>query len=331
MSMPEIFQNRLRIPVIAAPMFLASGPQLVIESCKAGVVGTFPALNQRSSEGFDGWLTEITTELNRYEKETGKQPAPFGVNLIVHNSNQRLQDDLAICAKHKVPLIITSLGSIKEVIDAVHSYGGVVFHDVVNPRHGRKAASVGVDGLIAVAGGAGGHAGSLNPFALVNEIRQFFDKTVVLSGSLSTGSDVAAAQMMGADLAYMGTRFLGTKECQVQDDYKAQLVESIASDILYTPKISGVPASFIRQSLERAGLDIATMQGPEQIDIGLELDEARDGEQTSKARPWIDLWSAGHGVGSITDIPSAADLVERLHAEYKAAQDTQVARFNQFV
>ncbi len=326
MALPELFKNRLSVPVVAAPMFLASGPSLVTECCKAGVVGTFPALNQRSTEGFESWLTEIGEELARYEQETGKQPAPFGVNLIVHKSNPRLHDDLAVCVKHKVPLIITSLGAMPEVVDAVHSYGGIVFHDVVNAKHARKAASVGVDGLIAVANGAGGHAGTWNPFALVNEIRQFFDKTVLLSGCQSTGSDVAAAQMMGADLSYMGTRFIGTQECAVQQEYKDQLTETSAADIVYTPVVSGVPASFIGQSITRAGLDIKTMVKPDHIDFGAELDDAADDTKQNTAKPWKDIWSAGQGVGSIDDVPSTKELIQRLKEEYVAAHTAQQGR-----
>tara|TARA_R110000787_G_scaffold73921_2_gene164491 strand:+ start:5577 stop:6578 length:1002 start_codon:yes stop_codon:yes gene_type:complete len=330
MPLPSSFEGRLSVPAVAAPMFLASGPELIIETCKAGIVGGFPALNQRSSEGFEQWLIQISEALAAFEKETGRRAAPYGVNLIVNKTNPRLQEDLALCVKHKVPLIITSMGAAKDIVDAVHGYGGVVFHDVVNPRHAQKAAATGVDGLILVCAGAGGHAGSLNPFALVNEVRQFFDKTILLSGALSTGSDVAAAQMMGADLAYMGSRFLATQEALVGEDYKAQLVESIATDILYTPKISGVPASFIRQTLEKAGLDIKTMRTPEEPDFGLEMDEAAQPEKTAKPKPWRDLWSAGQGVGSISDIPATADLVARLVSEYQAANRAQQERFTKF-
>ncbi len=327
MTLPVQFENRLSLPAVVAPMFLASGTQLVTECCKAGVVGTFPALNQRSTQGFDDWLTEIETELERFHEETGIKPAPFGVNLIVHKSNPRLEADLAVCVKHKVPLIITSLGAQSALVEAVHSYGGLVFHDVVNARHAKKAAQAGVDGLIAVSAGAGGHAGTLNPFALVNEIRAFFDKTVLLSGSLSTGSDIAAAQMMGADLAYMGTRFINTQECMAQEEYKQQITQTSANDIVYTPVISGVHANFIRQSVEAAGLDLATLERPSKIDFGAELDEASDdSHEGSAAKPWKDIWSAGHGVGSIDDTPKAKDLIDRLKAEYKTAHDQQVLK-----
>lgn len=320
--LPDILKDRLSIPVIAAPMFLASGPQLVIECCKAGVAAGFPALNQRSSEGFEEWLIEINTALESYEQETGKAPAPFGVNLVVHPSNPRLEADLALCVKHKVPLIMSILGADPRVVDAVHSYGGLVFHDVVNAKHARKAVEAGVDGLTAVAGGAGGHAGNLNPFALINEIRQFFDGTVLLGGALSTGGDVAAAQMMGADLAYVGTRFLGTKECMVSDAYKQMLIDSVSTDIVYTPVISGVPASFLSGSLKEAGIDPKTAEKPK-MDLGLELAGATEG---GEKKPWRDIWSAGQGVGSINDLPTTFELVARMKDEYQAAITAQNAR-----
>lgn len=318
MSLPEQFENCLTLPLVVAPMFLVSGTQLVTECCKAGVVGTFPALNQRSSEGFESWLLEIKAELTRVEQETGQKPAPYGVNLIVHKSNPRLAADLALCVKNQVPLVITSLGADSKVVDAIHRYGGLVFHDVINVRHAKKAVSAGVDGLIAVANGAGGHAGTWSPFALVNEIRQFFDKTVILSGSLSSGSDIAAAQMMGADLAYMGTRFISTQESMVQEAYKQQIIQTSAADIVYTPAISGVNANFIRQSIEAAGLDIESMTVSKGIDFGAELDEANNDEERQQAKPWKDIWSAGHGVGSIDDIPSTLELVKQLHGQYQA-------------
>ena len=240
----------LSIPVIAAPLFLISGPKLVIECCKNGIVGTFPALNQRTSEGFEEWLIQIKSELDEFEKETGKKPAPFGVNLIVHNTNPRVRADLKICIKHKVPIVITSLGAVSRLVDAVHSYGGLVFHDIVKKRHAEKATEAGVDGLILVAAGAGGHAGTINPMALISEIKSFFNKTVILSGCISNGRDVASALQMGADLAYMGTRFINTKESRAPEDYKQMIIDSSATDIVYTAAVSGVPASFLRPSLE---------------------------------------------------------------------------------
>ncbi len=326
MSLPPQLADKLRLPLVAAPMFLASGPDLVIECCKAGILGTFPALNQRTTEGFEAWLNQIEAAL-----ANTPNAAPFGVNLIVHKSNPRLKADLEICVKHKVPLIITSLGAAHEVVDAIHSYGGIVFHDVVNVRFARKAASVGVDGLIAVANGAGGHAGNWSPFALVNEIRQFFDKTVLLSGCLSTGRDIATAQMMGADLAYMGTRFISTQEAMVQPEYKQMIMDSSAADIVYTPAISGVPASFLRPSIMAAGLDLDALATPVHVDFGAELVGSEPGEKSEEAKPWRDLWSAGQGVGSVDDLPKAADLIARLGEEYQAASadfQTQSAAYN---
>ena len=253
MSKPS-FISELSIPVIAAPLFLISGPKLVIECCKNGIVGTFPALNQRTSEGFEEWVIEIKSELKSFENGTGKKPAPFGVNLIVHHSNPRLQADLEICIKHEVPIIITSLGAVSDLVESVHNYGGLVFHDIIKKRHAEKAAEAGVDGLILVAAGAGGHAGTLNPMPLVAEIKKFFNKTIILSGCISNGRDVASAMQMGADIAYMGTRFINTDESKASDDYKNMIIESGAGDIVYTAVVSGVPASFLRPSLEKMGI-----------------------------------------------------------------------------
>jgi nitronate monooxygenase len=318
MTIPVEFEHRIHMPLIVSPMFIASGIELVIESCKAGIVGTFPALNQRTSEGFETWLVKIQTQLADWEKQTGNKAAPFGVNLIVHRSNPRWQADLAICVKHQVPLIITSLGAVADLVDAIHAYGGLVFHDVVNARHGKKAAAAGVDGLIAVCNGAGGHAGVTNPFALVSEIRQFFDKTVILAGSLSHGRYVAAAEMMGADMAYMGTRFLATTEANIGDDYQEMILNSTANDILYTPKISGVNANFIRQSIVNAGMDPTDLTPKSELDFGAELD-IDDKPNTSEKKAWRDIWSAGQGVGSIDKVLSTAELVKKLVSEYHAA------------
>jgi len=327
MALPHQFEGRLSLPLIAAPMFLASGPELVIECCKAGVLGTLPALNQRSSEGFEQWLVQIKSALDEFEQRSGRAAAPFGVNLIVHGSNTRLEFDLALCAKHEVPLIITSLGAVSTVVDAVHDYGGLVFHDVVNAKHARKASAVGVDGIIAVAAGAGGHAGHWSPFALINEIRQFFDKTLILSGCLSTGQDIAAARLMGADLAYMGTRFLATRESLIQAGYKQMLVDSGAADIVHTPAISGVPASFLRASIEAAGIDLKTVELPAHLDFGAELADARDHDRkiSGPAKPWKDIWSAGQGVGSIRDIVATAELVDRLREQYQHSRQRFLA------
>ena len=318
MTIPVEFEHRIRIPLIASPMFIASGIELVLESCKAGIVGTFPALNQRTSEDFEAWLIEIQMRLAEWEKQTGNKAAPFGVNLIVHRSNPRWQTDLAICVKHQVPLIITSLGAVADLVDAVHAYGGLVFHDVVNARHGKKAAAAGVDGLIAVCNGAGNHAGVTNPFALVAEIRQIFDRTVILAGSLSHGRDVAAAEMMGADMAYMGTRFLATTEANIAVDYQGMILNSTANDILYTPKISGVNANFIRQSIVDASMDPTDLTPKSELDFGAELD-IDDKPNTSDKKAWRDIWSAGQGVGSIDKVLSTTELVEKLVSEYHFA------------
>nr|WP_286945356.1 nitronate monooxygenase family protein [Pseudomonas sp. UBA6718] len=308
MSLPTLLDQRLRLPVVAAPMFLVSNPQLVLACCHSGVLGSFPALNQRESSGFRGWLEEIDAGLEA-------DSAPYAVNLIVHGSNPRLQADLAICVEHKVPVVITSLGAVKEVVDAVHSYGGLVFHDVTTRRHAEKAAEAGVDGLIAVAAGAGGHAGTWSPFALIAEIRQFFDKTLLLSGCLNHGHEVLAAQLLGADLAYMGTRFIATRESNADADYKQMILDARAADIVHTPAVSGVPASFMRQSLEKAGYDLARLQDKGDVNYGEKLKPISD-----EAKAWKTVWSAGQGVGGIADVPSVAELVARLDAEYRAAQ-----------
>ena len=302
----------LSIPVIAAPLFLISGPKLVIECCKNGIVGTFPALNQRTSEGFEEWLIQIKSELDEFEKETGKKPAPFGVNLIVHNTNPRVRADLKICIKHKVPIVITSLGAVSRLVDAVHSYGGLVFHDIVKKRHAEKATEAGVDGLILVAAGAGGHAGTINPMALISEIKSFFDKTIILSGCISNGRDVASALQMGADLAYMGTRFINTKESRAPDDYKQMIIDSSATDIVYTAAVSGVPASFLRPSLESMGITEEMWGRKAKMDFGKELDAAQ-----AEAKAWSTIWSAGQGVTNISDDLPVQELVDRITNEFK--------------
>jgi nitronate monooxygenase len=293
--------SRLALPAIAAPMFLVSGPDLVVETCRSGLVGAFPALNQRSSEGFEAWLEEIEGRL-----AAAPEAAPHAVNMIVHRSNPRLEADLAIAVRRRVPIVITSLGAVRDVVDAVHSYGGLVFHDVTTRRHAEKAAEAGVDGIIAVAAGAGGHAGTLSPFALVAEIRQVFAGTIILAGAISSGRDIAAARAMGADLAYLGTRFIATREALAPDGYKAMILAARAGDIAYTPAVSGVPANFLVPSLDAAGIDPASRERP-RLDIAAE------------ARAWRDIWSAGHGVGSIGDIPAAAALCHRLKEEYRVA------------
>tara|TARA_X000000368_G_scaffold418600_1_gene418938 strand:+ start:576 stop:1559 length:984 start_codon:yes stop_codon:yes gene_type:complete len=320
----SVFSN-LSIPVIAAPLFLISGPKLVIECCKNGIVGTFPALNQRTSEGFEEWVIQIKTELDEFEKETGKKPAPFGVNLIVHNTNPRVQADLKICIKHKVPIIITSLGAVPRLVDAVHSYGGIVLHDIVKKRHAEKAAEAGVDGLILVSAGAGGHAGTINPMALISEVKGFFNKTIILSGCISNGRDVASAMQMGADYAYMGTRFINTKESRAPEDYKQMIINSGATDIVYTAAVSGVPASFLRPSLESMGITEEMWASKAKIDFGKELDAAQ-----AEAKAWSTIWSAGQGVTNILDDVSVQELVERITHEFKNAIKDQSNLLDQF-
>ncbi|WP_236233831.1 NAD(P)H-dependent flavin oxidoreductase [Pseudomonas tohonis] len=307
MSLPALLEQRLRMPVVAAPMFLVSGPELVLACSNAGIVGSFPALNQRDSAGFRAWLDEIEAGLQA-------DAAPFAVNLIVHHSNPRLQADLAICIEKKVPIVITSLGAVKEVVDAVHSYGGLVFHDVTTRRHAEKAAEAGVDGLIAVAAGAGGHAGTWSPFALVAEIRQFFDKTLLLAGCLNHGHEILAAQMLGADLAYLGTRFIATRQSNADSPYKQMILDARAADIIHTPAVSGVPASFMRQSLEAAGYDLKRLTDKADINYGEKLKPISD-----EAKAWKTVWSAGQGVGDIDDLPTVAELITRLDHEYRAA------------
>jgi len=314
------FIKELSLPAVAAPMFLISGPQLVIECCKNGVVGTFPALNQRTSEGFEEWLIEIKTALSTFEEETGKKAAPFGVNIIVHNTNSRVAADLALCVKHKVPLIITSLGAVSELVDTVHSYGGLVFHDVIKKRHAEKASEAGVDGLILVAAGAGGHAGTINPMPLITEIKKFFKKTVLLAGCISTGRDIASAMQMGADLAYMGTRFINTKESKAPKEYQDMIIDCGATDIVYTAAVSGVSANFLAPSLNAMGITEEMLSRKEKVDFGEELTAHKD-----EAKAWATIWSAGQGVTTITDSPSVSDLISDLKTEFKTVIEKQYA------
>ncbi len=316
MSNKPAFIKELSLPIVAAPMFLISGPQLVIECCKNGIVGTFPALNQRTSEGFEEWLIEIKSTLKEFEEQTGKKVAPFGVNLIVHPTNPRLEADVKLCVKHKVPLIITSLGAVSEVVDAIHSYGGLVFHDVIKKRHAEKASEAGVDGLILVAAGAGGHAGTINPMPFVAEIKQFFHKTILLSGCISTGRDIASAMQMGADLAYMGTRFINTIESKATPEYRQMIIDAGASDVVYTAAISGVHANFLGASLKAAGITEEDLKKDRKIDFGKELD--------TEAKAWKTIWSAGQGSALITDSLPVAELVSHLKSEFKVAVEEQI-------
>ena len=314
MPVPASLQNRLTLPLIAAPMFLVSGPELALACCRAGIVGSFPALNQRTSEGFENWLEQMNSELGSADGDD-QQPAPWAVNLIVHRTNPRWQADLQLCVRHQVPIVITSLGAATEVVEAVHSYGGLVFHDVTNQKHARKAAEAGVDGIIAVAAGAGGHAGTINPFVLVSEIRAVFDGTIILAGGLSQGQDILAAQAMGADLAYMGTRFINTGESRAESAYKDMVISAVSGDIIHTPAVSGIPASFIRQSLEAAGYPMDQLHQAGAINYGEKLKPVDD-----EAKAWKTVWSAGQGVSAIDSVLATSELVATLKRQYDSAR-----------
>ncbi len=315
MPIPSVMQGRLSLPVIGAPLFIVSGPELVIAQCKAGVVGSFPALNARPKELLEEWIIRIKTELAAFERANpGKPVAPFAVNQIAHASNDRLAHDVEICVKHRVPIMITSLRPPAEVVQAAHSYGGIVLHDVISLRHAEKAAEQGVDGLILVCAGAGGHAGSLSPFALVPEVRRIFKGTIVLSGALSTGRSVLAAQAVGADLAYIGTRFIATREANAPESYKKMIVEAKASDIVYTPLFTGVHGNYLKPSVAAAGLDPDNLPSADKSKMNF----GSGGNMKTKA--WRDIWSAGQGVGSVDDAPTVAELVARLEEEYEAAR-----------
>jgi nitronate monooxygenase len=312
MAIPAALQQGLKLPVIAAPMFLVSGPELVIAACKSGVIGTFPALNQRSTEGYSEWLDQIKAAL-------GPNDAQYGVNIIVHPTNPRVMADMVVTVEHRVPLVITSLGAVKDIVDAVHSYGGLVFHDVTTVRHAKKAAEAGVDGLILVCAGAGGHAGVWSPFALIDEVRSFFKGTIILSGALSTGRDLASGLMMGADFGYFGTRFINTTESMAPDAYKQMIVDAHAADVTYTPAISGIPANFLSQSLINNGLDPKNLPEKTKVDLGKELDH--------EVKAWKEVWSAGQGVGSVKDVLPVAELVARLEREFDDARREFGKRF----
>ena len=324
-SMRPSFFKELSIPAVAAPMFLISCPKLVIECCKNGVVGTLPALNQKTTKGFEEWIIEIKEALSKYEKETGKNTAPFGVNLIVHPTNPRVMPDLQVCIKHKVPIVITSLGAVSDLVDAVHNYGGLVFHDIIKRRHAEKATEAGVDGLILVAAGAGGHGGTINPMALINEVKTFFNKTILLSGCISNGNDIASALQMGADLAYMGTRFINVNESMADNSYQKMIMDSKAEDIIYTAAVSGVNASFLRPSLEAMGITEDLWKKTKKIDFGSELDHAKE-----EAKAWKTIWSAGQGVTSISDVKPTAELISQLKKEFEKALLKQKENYKYF-
>jgi nitronate monooxygenase len=317
MALPEVLKTRLRLPVVASPMFIISHPPLVLAQCKAGIVGSFPALNARPEPQLDEWLAEITETLAAHDRANPDRPsAPFAVNQIVHKSNTRLDHDLAACVKYKVPIVITSLGAVPELNDAVHSYGGIVLHDIIHDRHARKAIEKGADGLIAVAAGAGGHAGTLSPFALVQEIRQWFDGPVLLSGAIANGGAILAAQAMGADLAYIGSPFIATTEARADDDYKQMIVDSRAGDIVYSNLFTGVHGNYLKGSVRKAGLDPDDLPAsdPSKMNFG--------GDRT---KAWKHIWGCGQGIGAVDAVVPAGDLVDRLAREYQAARNRLAA------
>ncbi len=312
MALPSSLANALDLPVIGSPMFIVSGPELVIAQCLNGVVGSFPALNARPADQLDVWLTRIKAELAAAKAaDPTRKIAPFAVNQIVHASNDRLRHDMEVCVRHQVPIIITSLRAPGEVVTAAHSYGGLVFHDVTTIRHAQKALEAGVDGLILVCAGAGGHAGTLSPFALVGEVRRFFDGPIILSGSIATGQAILATQAMGADLAYIGTRFIATQEANAAQGYKDMIVETSAADIVYTPYFTGVPGNYLKPSIAAQGLDPDALPDADKTKMSF-------GSGTAKA--WRDIWGSGQGVGLIDDAPPVAQVIARLKAEYLQAK-----------
>ena len=314
MPIDKKIQDNISVPIIGAPLFLVSGPDLVIAQCKAGIIGSFPALNARPQHVLDEWIIRIKTELAEYkESNPDKKVAPFAVNQICHGSNDRLMDDMMTCVKHEVPIIITSLRPPAEVVEAAHSYGGKVFHDVISVRHAQKAAEQGVDGLILVCAGAGGHAGALSPFALLREVKKWFEGTVILSGSIGDGYSVASAIALGADFAYLGTRFIATKEANADQEYKKMLEESAASDIVYSSLFTGVHGNYLKPSIKNAGLDPDNLPEADKSSMNF----GSGGNTDSKA--WKDIWGSGQGIGVIEDSPSVEELVGRLKSEYESA------------
>jgi nitronate monooxygenase len=320
MSLPPILRDRLRLPVVASPLFIISNPDLVIAQCKAGVVGSFPALNARPKEMLEEWLIRITTELAEYDRQHPDAPsAPFAVNQIVHKSNDRLDHDLALCEKYKVPIIITSLGARPELNEAVHRWGGIVLHDIINNRFAHKAIEKGADGLIAVAAGAGGHAGTQSPFALIQEIREWFDGPLLLSGSIANGHAILGAQAMGADLAYIGSAFIATREANAVEGYKQMIVESAADDILYTNLFTGVHGNYLKPSVIKAGLD------PENLPVS-DPSKMNFGSDREKPKAWKEIWGCGQGIAAVKEVVGAGDFVARLKREYDAARAELAAK-----
>ncbi|RFU62957.1 NAD(P)H-dependent flavin oxidoreductase [Peribacillus glennii] len=316
-KIPSILQN-LRIPVIGSPLFIISNPKLVIEQCKAGIVGSIPSLNARPASLLDEWLAEITEELATYNAKNPDRPAaPFAINQIVHKSNERLESDMELCVKYKVPIIISSLGAREEIFEAAHSYGGIVLHDIINNSFAHKAIDKGADGLIAVAAGAGGHAGTKSPFALVQEIREWFDGPLALSGSIATGGAILAAQAMGADFAYIGSPFIATHEARASEEYKQSIVDSTSDDIVYSSLFTGVHGNYLKPSIRAAGLDPDNLpeSDPSQMNFG-----------EKAVKPWKDIWGSGQGIGAIKQVTGAAEFVEKLHNEYIDARDSLISR-----
>ncbi|MEC7153928.1 MAG: nitronate monooxygenase family protein [Pseudomonadota bacterium] len=321
MALPEFLQNNLRVPVVGSPLFLVSGPELVIAQCKSGIIGSFPALNARPAEVLDEWLTRINIELEEYKAANPDAVvAPYAVNQICHASNDRLMEDMETCVKHKVPIIITSLRPPAEIVEAAHSYGGVVYHDVINVKHARKAAEEGVDGLILVCAGAGGHAGALSPFALLREVKEWFDGTILLSGAIGDGFCVASALAMGADLAYMGTRFIATEEANADQNYKDMLIQSAADDIVYSSLFTGVMGNYLKPSIAAAGLDPNNLPEADKSKMNF----GSGGNMKTKA--WKDIWGSGQGIGGIQDVEPVEAVVSRLETEYRTAIDSLVQR-----
>ena len=314
MTLPAILKEKLRLPAVAAPLFIISHPALTIAQCKAGVVGAFPALNARPEAQLDEWLAEITEALADHDRRHPEQPAaPFAVNQIVHRSNRRLEHDLAMCVKYKVPIVISSLGAVPEVNDAIHSYGGIVLHDVINNRHASSAIRKGADGLIAVAAGAGGHAGTLSPFALVQEIREWFDGPLLLSGAIATGGAILAAEAMGADMAYIGSPFIATEEARASEGYKQMIVDSAAADIVYSNYFTGIHGNYLKGSIAAAGMDPDAL--PEADPTKMDFESAATG-----TKAWKDIWGCGQGIGAVKSVVPVAELVDRLEREYRDAR-----------
>ena len=314
MALPPILSDKLRLPVIGSPLFIISHPRLTLAQCKAGVIGAFPALNARPESQLDEWLAEITEELARHDAAHPDRPAaPFAVNQIVHMSNKRLEHDLSLCVKYKVPVVISSLGAVPEVNAAVHSYGGIVLHDIINNRHAHSAIRKGADGLIAVAAGAGGHAGTLSPFALIQEIREWFDGPLLLAGAISTGGAILAAEAMGADMAYIGSPFIATEEARATEAYKQAIVEGAAGDIVYSNYFTGVHGNYLKPSIVAAGMDPDNLPAADVSKMDFE-------QAVGGAKAWKDIWGSGQGISAVKAVEPVAKLVDRLEAEYRAAR-----------